>query len=437
MPNYVLSATTSDMQISLSDSPSPPMVGNPIFNLYFTCANYFDDSVQAKVSVSQTGQSLSPESMKLNIAFLDSDTDDSIYKFTGFLNPNEKASNSIVSIVEANSDFSDVELDFYPGTNFVGATGADYFNAYKGLDRNYILINVPVQEISHAPDIYQLITKQDVPPTLMYTQFTDNLSTLTELMKVANKLNVRLYVELDPSLTLDQALLTGEDLSLFDHHVAFIWSPIRARPINAEDAKGKKVPRHTGGVLLAYNLKRYANVNQDGIPAIHRPVAGYDFPIKFIGIEQNPDVVLDDEALKALAEVRINVIQRESYPAGVRFVLADCLTAYGDNTSVLKLINASEISMFIDNRLKQICKRHLLKDIEATITDSLTEGQRFMDACTSKSRPLLRKSKVTGNYYTLNITPREDRPHDAVNLASSYLPQGTGRQVYMDTEVTK
>jgi hypothetical protein len=337
--------------------------------------------------------------------------------------------------MEANNDFSDIELNLFGSFN--AAVNAEYFNIYSGLGRNYSILSVPVQTISKATDIYQLITKQDVPPTIMYTQFSNDLSMLTELMKVANKLNVRLYVELDPSLTLDQALLTGEDLSLFDHHVAFIWSPIRARPVNAVGLKGKKVPRYTGGVLMAYNLKRYANVNQDGIPAIHRPVAGYDFPITFVGIEQNPDVVLDDEALKALAEVRINIIQRESYPAGVRFVLADCLTAYGDNTSVLKLINASEISMFIDNRLKQICKRHLLKDIDATIADSLTEGQRFMDACTSKSRPLLRKSKETGNYYALNITPREDRPHDAVNLAASYLPQGAGRQFYIDTEVTR
>ncbi len=412
---------------------------NALAVLMFDLANHLDDGVGLEVKVKQQSPDLVMDEMLLELKFVDKSTGDQIYSVKGMLSADENQTNSIVSIMDAMDDFSEVELSFNPDLEeyIEDMRDADYFNEYNSLGRNTCYVAVPTAPMPNVPNVFDLLTNQDDEPTDLYMQFTDDFGLYTDMIRVANKLNIGLTVELDPTLTLDQVYMLAEDLAPMNHRVRLIWSPIRARPLGATGLKGKKIARHAGGFLMGQLLRRRANTNVQGIPPLHTPIAGHDFPITFAGIEQNPEIILDDLARKKLAKLQVNVVQRVRFSTGIRFVIGDCLTANGDNTSVLKLSNASDVSMFIDNRIKEIIKRHLLKAMETMIEDALKECVKFLEACTTKERKLLVKSEEFSGFYDLQIIPREDRPFDAVAVKCRYRPQGAARAAFLDTEVTK
>lgn len=443
MTDYALAISEEDgvLLIKQSELDGYNFESEPFFTLLFTLANVLDASVKLLVSVNRIEDeedTLSEHSLRLR--FVDHDTDDVVYSINGMLSDDENQTNSIVSVMNALEDIDNVSLEFsgMPHSEIISKMADTfYYNKINGTGTKSESISIPSGTAGDVKELYDLVTTQDDQPTVMYMQLGDDLSQFTEMTRIATRLGVRLIVELDPTLTLDQAIETANDLNAFNMHVMFIWAPIIARPINAVGLKGKKLPRYCGGVLLAHYLKRQANVNAQGIPAIHRPIAGFDYPFSFIGIQQAPSLVLNDQALKRLARAQINIVKRERFPQGVRFILNDVLTGYGDNTSVLKLANASEISMFIDNRLKEICKRHMLKDMDGTIDDATKEAKLFLESCTTKTRPLLRKSTELGGFFTLSITPNEASPDDKIDLVCAYRPQGAGRVIYLNTAVTR
>lgn len=443
MTDYALAISEEDgvLLIKQSELDGYNFESEPFFTLLFTLANVLDASVKLLVSVNRIEDeedTLSEHSLRLR--FVDHDTDDVVYSINGMLSDDENQTNSIVSVMNALEDIDNVSLEFsgMPHSEIISKMADTfYYNKINGTGTKSESISIPSGTAGDVKELYDLVTTQDDQPTVMYMQLGDDLSQFTEMTRIATRLGVRLIVELDPTLTLDQGIETANDLNAFNMHVMFIWAPIIARPINAVGLKGKKLPRYCGGVLLAHYLKRQANVNAQGIPAIHRPIAGFDYPFSFIGIQQAPSLVLNDQALKRLARAQINIVKRERFPQGVRFILNDVLTGYGDNTSVLKLANASEISMFIDNRLKEICKRHMLKDMDGTIDDATKEAKLFLESCTTKTRPLLRKSTELGGFFTLSITPNEASPDDKIDLVCAYRPQGAGRVIYLNTAVTR
>lgn len=444
MARYQLAVTPYDgTRLDLVDD-NDSVYSNAFFTLSFDLANHLDDNVMLEVALKSTfpGEISSAEGANLDLKFVDRATGDVIYAMNGTIvspeNPQAASfgPGSIVDFMEAMDDFSDVEI-YVSHQNSYSLSEADCYNEYNSLGRNKVSLNVPTALIPPSNSVFDIVTSQDIEPTSMYMQFTNDFQLFVELLQVANKLNVALWVELDPDLSFEEAMMIAVDLAPFDHHVRLLWSPIRARPLDAKGLKGKKIPRHSGGYILGQLLKRHAQTNSQGVPPLHIPVAGFDYPIPFVGIEQNPNVILNDYARKILAEAQVNIVERMKYPNGVRFIVGDCLTANGDNTSALKLSNVSDISMFIDNRIKMIIMRHLLKPTDTFIEDALEECSRFLDACTTKERPLLKKSADFSGYYSLTITPRDDRPYDAVDVKCKYLPQGAVRAAYLDTTVTK
>ncbi|MCU4321765.1 hypothetical protein KTH44_21965 [Acinetobacter bereziniae] len=439
--NYSLCVDSNGNAILLRADNNPP--SDLSIKLDFTAHNHFDENVSLKVSLHQIENSLDVIKHQLKLQFIDDITGDQIYSISGMLIEDDEQSNSIVSIIDALEDFDDAMLSVYGNSGLDGTVSFDQniknsslYNEINTLGRKFQKVIVPAILLG-SNSIFDIITSQDDLPTVLYMVLYRSILTLTELMRVANKLRIPLLVELDPALTLEQAVEAGKQLQLLDHHVRLYWSPILARPMGASGLKGKLIPRLCGGTLLGEYIKRQANTDSSGIPAIHRPIAGFDFPITFLGIKQNPQVILNDSAMKALAQASINVVKRERFPQGIRFIIADSITTYGDKTSALKLANSSEISMLIDSRLIEICKRHLQKDIESMIDDATKDSVKFLNACTTKKRPLLRKSKVLGGFYDLKITPRDDRPHDAIDLECNYLTQGTGRAVFLKTTVER
>lgn len=404
-------------------------------HLDFEPYNIFDENVGLNVHLFQMADVISASDIKISLEFHDDLTGDLIYKFIGTLD-DSGSTNSIVSVMEASEEFSAVSLTI-DHDRLDGLTQNPAFNPINTLGRKMSIVQLPAGVMPPAVDIFELVTQLDNTPNTLYMQFYDDVETFTEMLRIANKLDARLWVELDPTLSSEQALMTAKELSPFNHRVRFLWSPIVARAANSIGLRGKKVPRIAGGYVVAQHILRDANVNSQGIPPLQNAIAGYDYPINFVGMEQRKDVVLNDPMRKKMADAQINIVQRIKYPAGIRFVIGDVLTAYGDNNSLLKSTPASDISMFIDNGLKAIVFRHLLKATETMIQDATKEARRFLDACTSKERKLLVNSEELGGFYTLDIKPREDRPYDAVSVKCGYRPHGTTRAGFLDTVVSK
>lgn len=397
--------------------------------------NVYDNTLSLGVKLSQIGMSASSSDYKLSLKFSDISTDDTVYEFEGTLQDADNIA-SLVAVMDASEEFEFVELHA-PSNQISKYADLAFFNPISSLGRKSLNLAVPAGVAPERVDVFGTITGLDDTPQTLYMRFTDDVGLYTEMVRTAVKLDARLWIELDPSLTVDQAIMVASELNPQEHRVRFLWSPIVARPANSVGLRGRKVPRVSGGYVVAQHMLRDANVNEQGIPPLHTPIAGFDFPITFVGIEQRAGVLLDDPTRKRLADAKINVVQRIKYDDGVRFIIGDGLTAYSSNNSLLKLTNASDISMFIDNRVKQIVFRHLLKATDNTIEDATKDIRRFLDACTSKERKLLKQSEELGGYYQISLTPRNDRPYDAINVKVGYRTQGMTRAAYLDTVISK
>lgn len=403
------------------------------FSLSFTPYNVFDGNVVLRVSIHQAYASSAAADHTIRLKFVDELTDDIVYEFAGTLSPDENDTSSIVAVMAASEEFALVEL-FVDHDEL--ESDIDGYNPVNTLGRNGVTLSIPSINAGTF-DLQSILVNQDVPPSVMYMYFSgSNVQEYIAAQLAANQINVRLLVEFPPGLTIDQVIDYANNLEANDHHIAFIWSPIVARPVGATGLKGRKVPRTSGGAILGKYVLRNANTNSSGIPPLNRPVAGYDFPISYVGIEQAPGIVLDDTARKRLADAKINVVQRLVTPNGVRYILGDVLTSYNDNRSLLGLINSSDISMYIDNRIIEIVKRHLLKPTTNTINDATKEIKDFLDACTTKERQLLLQSdELGGSYYQISLTRRDNR-RDAIDVAAGYHPESATRAAFLNTTVT-
>lgn len=442
MISMVLEASPADGMHLTADVEGFSPYDDSAFTLNFDALNHFDSSVMVEASVRQKMDDVEEENLQLTILFYDMTTSDLIYSISGNLSSDPNNTGSIVSVMEALEDFENVSLEWLSYPEPEEYLNAEWFNEVDGLGKKKQVLEIDSLSLASAPEVdaFKIITQLDDPPKTIYYQFVDDVKLYTDLVRTAKKLvECRILVELDPTLSFDQALDTAYELSSIDEkQVQLFISPIVARPANAVGLKGKKTPRLVGGVLAGRHLLRDANVDVNGIPAYHNPIAGYDFPFAFMGMEMRKDwPVGDDIARKKLALARLNVLERVKYRAGIRFVLTDCLTTYQDNTSTLKLAASVDISMFIDATLVQIARRHLLKNMETYIEDALTECGRFLDSCTTKKRRLLVNSEVLGGFYTLSIVPSATRPHDQVHLTCEYHTNGTTRSTVFSTAVTK
>lgn len=405
-----------------------------VFSLIFEPYNVFDENVKLQAKIIQSIDDDALDSHSLELTFIDDLTGDIVYQFKGALIANEDDYKSIVNVMLASEEFANVELIVESDT--IDGDDLDAYNPVKTMNRKYEQFDLPAFS-REIPDPYDVIVNQDYPANVMLFNFNgDNLADFITCQRAAEKLNIRLWCELPPDMTKDQALAVANSLNPEDSHTAFLLSPIVARKLGSTSLRGRKVPRRSGGQLLGKYVLRAANVNNNGVAPIHEPIAGYYHPFYFAGIEQAPNFVLDDTARKQLANAKINVIERFVSGAGVRYILGDIQTTHPEK-SLLGLVNSSEVSMAIDNKVIEITQRHLLKPTLNTISDATRDIKRFLDSVTTDDRKWLTQSaEIGGGYYSLKIEPSASRPHDAIDIELAYHPQGATRAAYLKTTVT-
>jgi len=264
----------------------------------------------------------------------------------------------------------------------------------------------------------------------------DSLPHIEALVEVMGKLNCHVLLDIGNLDNWEAAVALTESISINDHRFWVFWNPNKSRPSNATTVLARKKWRPCIGDYLAQLLIRNANTNAAGIPPIHKPVAGYDFPVSFRDMEKFGGLTLDEEAQNALASAGVNVVINEVYAGGDRWVYGDVLTQYDSETSALRLINASEITTYTENVVVSIVKKHLLKDMSSFIKDAQDECVRFLDKC-GVNGLLTRSSELGGLFYALKISRRDDDPFTKADVKFSRRPQGCARQVFLETTITK
>lgn len=380
-----------------------------------------------------------PENTDCRLRIIDITTDDVIYEIRGNLLDDDENIRSLVTAAMATKEFSlfDVailnEQYFHDAINDSMAT-----NFINEIQRNSRHVPWTSQiPPSNIDDIYDIVTTSDVPPNGIYMVLGQNMQLFNEALRIAQKLNIPLTVELPPDLPEDVGIQIAQELQAKDHRVRIIWNLTVSRPNGATSVLGKLKPRYAMGTLMGRVMNRNSNTNSNGIAPLHRLCAGYDFPFNWKGIQMRPDIKMTDQFRKKLAKARINTIYREVYRSGIRFILGDCLTQYDLKAgSPLELENSSDISMFIDNTSIQIAREELLKPQSEFIKKIYDKVSDFLDKCTDEKNRLIVKSEdLGGQFYTLNVTPRSERPNDAVDLSLGYHPEGATRAVFFNTAV--
>lgn len=267
---------------------------------------------------------------------------------------------------------------------------------------------------------------------------TDDLPLFVAVLRSAQKLNIPLDCEVDPTFNADQAIDYVEGLDIRDHRVATYWNPTLSRPRDAVSIRGALKPRPILGWLMGTRLLRNSRTNAQGIPPIQDPVAGYRYPIPFKRIKMRDDVQLDEFTIKRLAKAKINVVQPQDGSQGTRFVVGDVLTQYQSVNSVLRLTSSAEIECYTANTIIQIIHEHMLMGM----TDFLTKANRacieFLDKCSSQQAQLLVPAEDLGGApYSLQLSPDSEKPFERVRVVFARRPNGVARSVVLDTTVNK
>lgn len=398
-----------------------------------------NQGIKAKLALFQTEEGdYTPKNTLCRFTLVDSTTDDVVVQIEGNLGDDEDDYGTLIAAAHASDEFKVFNL-IVNKTGFANTIKASRAtNALNSLGRSALMTDWTYEpnSKSNVGNIYDIITTAPDTPTGIYMVLGDNLMLLTEVLRAAKKLNIPLTVELKPELSVEQAISVAQSANTHDYRVNIVWNPTLSRPNNATSLKGRLKPRFAMGTLMGRTMLRNANTNAHGIPPLHRPIAGYDYPFTWLGLTQRHDVVMSDMVRKKLAKARINTIYAEKFTAGVRFIMGDVRTQYDVKAgSPLELTNASEISMFIDRTVIELARRHLLKPQSEFLKIIISDISKFMEKCTDVNNQLIVNSDEIGGYYALTVMPRADRPNDAVDLRLAYRPEGATRAVYLNTAV--
>ncbi|WP_111896137.1 hypothetical protein [Acinetobacter sp. MB5] len=416
--------------LSLADTSSASLGID--YDLY----SYLGSDVQLKMQF--FGKASTPtkgSQIICRMTWIDTATDDEIYKIQGNLNSDEEDYSSIWNVAGAKEIFKSFELVY--GDDMVSAIlASDAYNALNGLGRNSVILILDDDQPDtfDADTTYKLLTSLDQRPSDLGLIGLDNLEVYSALYRVMDKLNIQFTVELDPTLDPDVAQSLAESLDAQDHRVQIIWSPNTCRPRDATSLKGRKKACYALGQYLGMKALRNAKTTAQGIPMIADPIAGESFPFTFKAMTARDDVIFDEEMEEALAVAKINVLRRIVYDTGVKFVMSDVLTQYDSDSSALRLVNSSEIATFTTNRVCEIVKRHMLKKMSSFIDDTSKDIEKFLNACYSAGL-LVEAEDLDYKPYRFRLVPDDQKPFERARLILARRPNGCTRSVIFDDDV--
>lgn len=348
-----------------------------------------------------------------------------------------------VGATDSKDDFFDVvetRYDITQASQIVDAlNAAKLINAMSAYRIKQVTL--PILATSNDTDLTgeavrkALLKSDDVPNYLVMAGIGD-LVMIESVIAAMDSLNIHLFIDVGELTDWRSVAAFAQSIASDDHRIRILWNPNKSRPSNATTILARKKWRPCVGDYLAKHLLRNAIVDSNGIPAFHVPIAGYNFPVTFTGMSQLDSVDLNEEAQNALADAGVIVVMNERFQNRTRWIYGDVLTQRNSDTSALRLANAAEIETYTANGVIEIIKMHLLSNMPDFLDKAYRDCTRFLDACIA--RGLLRRAEqLNGKHYALEITPRADKPFEAVVVKFARSPVGAVRQAYLETTINK
>lgn len=274
----------------------------------------------------------------------------------------------------------------------------------------------------------------DLDPDYIALTNVDDFALVEVAASVVQSNNCHAFIELGELTDVRQVVSLANSLNIKDHKIRFLWNATVSRGRGSMLAK--KGYRPCVGDYLAKHLARNAIRNNDGIPPIHIPIAGYDFPVLFNDISMMDGVHFDAETENMLANAGVIVLKAEKFGSITRFVYADVLTQYDSENSALRLSNASEIATFTAKTAIGIAKRYLLSNTEDYKDKVESAIVRFANQCVAAGL-LMPAEQLGGKYYHLEIKPKADKPFEAMQIYFARKPVGAVRLAELNTTINR
>lgn len=414
------------------------LIGAPLW-VQYEVDDHWPENTRLQVSLQATSSAgAAPEKTSMRMLFTDEPHGDTIIDISGLVSGDEDDPRTLQAVATATGLFKSFEVSVDPVTFPDAAQASDAFNEVSSLGRNSVELMLDADDSLGypPPSLYDVLTTMNPRPDYLALADLTYLPVVVDVLRAIDKLNCHAIGDLSPDLTLDQAVAAAQSLDARDHRMVLLWNLAKSRPRDAISLRVKKTIRPACGSMLGMLLLRNASTNAEGIPPLHRPVAGYDYPMPWKGMEMRDDVVLNDEALEKLADARINTVRLIRYHTGDRFVISDVLTQYVSKTSALRLMNAAEVETFTANGVIEIVRMHMLRSSEDFVTKAGRDCRKFLDACET-SGLLKPATDLNGQAYTLSIVPDQVRPFEAVRITFGRRPEGCVRAVFLDTTLNK
>lgn len=400
--------------------------------------DHWPENTRLQVSLQATSSAgAAPEKTSMRMLFTDEPHGDTIIDISGLVSGNEDDPRTLQAVAMATGLFKSFEISTNPATFADAVQASDAFNGVSSLGRNSVeLVLDPDDAPTAVPSLYDILTTMNPKPDYLALADLTYLPVVVDVLRVIDKLNCHAIGDLSADFTVGQAVSAAQSLDARDHRMVLVWNLVKSRPRDAVSLRVNKTIRPACGSILGMILLRNAASNAEGIPPLHRPVAGYDYPMPWKGMEMRDDVVLNEEALEKLATARINTVRLIRYHTGDRFVLSDVLTQYVSKTSALRLMNVAEVETFTANGVIEIVRMHMLRSSDDFITKAGRDCRKFLDSCEA-SGLLKPATDLNGQAYTLSIVPDQVRPFEAVRITFGRRPEGCVRAVFLETTLNK
>lgn len=425
-------------QIQLKPDGTMAVGTGGVLAINYETYNVFDAAVVLDVAFfSKVKTPTEPSDITAVLTWRDTYNDDVVYRVQGNLSRAENDYNSLWNVAGMSEYFKSFDVLYREsdsGTLVLTVKNSSAFNPVDGLGRNKQTIgDLTVDNVAFNSDsLYNALVTLDERPSHIVLNRTNDLVVYNTLLRVIDKLNVPLDIELDPTLTVAQAVAMATSLSAQDDRVQIIWSPNKARPRDAVTLKGRKKPCRAMGQYTGMKMLRNAVTSAKGIPRIESPIAGVDYPFTYPAMELA--VALTEQDLEQLAKAKINVVRPINYDVGTFFVMSDILTQYPQKNSALRLVNVAEIVCYTTNRCTDILKRHMLKKTSGFLRDASRDIQEFLDGCVGADL-LSASEELGGKPYSFTLVPDDNFPFERVRFYLARRPQGAVRAVIFDSDV--
>ena len=383
---------------------------------------------------------------KLTLRVLDS-RDDVLYEFYGSLNAEAKDDygNSLFlpDVVTAQTDAIEVSIGV-TGANAVidpasNAYGYDANGRTKAA-RSGVLVCFTEGGTAYTVADYTAAREklQNSPHDFAYLSSggTQNAGLLAQLAQLAFDTNTQLRFDVPGSLTPAAAMSFVESLNLGASPTAHLMQAFWA-PFKSSDPTGVNRAAYYGVATLniAYACARNAQTNAKGFAPKNYPVAGRQWPINRIGINQT--CFPKQQELSALARAKINPALFESYTGGGRYVFRDSLTCALVESSLKKLISVADMSTSLDDAVTRFGKDVLQLPMDVAVR-RMNDFLRDLFSGAEASGWLVPSSApdMGGQAWKFDVRPNEVRPYDRLDVSYWLRFDGVARQIFVTQTLT-